>query len=64
MDKQFVAVSCHYDILDWLEPDWVYDTDKMEFVDVKKKSTSDQKLPWKSESAVQNYGRSLGVITI
>ncbi len=21
---QFVAVSCHYDILDWLEPDWVY----------------------------------------
>ena len=23
---QFVAVSCHYDILDWLEPDWVLDT--------------------------------------
>lgn len=23
--KQFVAVSCHYDILDWLEPDWVLD---------------------------------------
>ncbi len=22
---QFVAVSCHYDILDWLEPDWVYE---------------------------------------
>ena len=22
--KKFVAVSCHYDILDWLEPDWVY----------------------------------------
>ncbi len=22
--QQFVAVSCHYDILDWLEPDWVY----------------------------------------
>ena len=26
-DKQFVAVSCHRDILDWLLPDWVYDTD-------------------------------------
>lgn len=24
-DKQFVAVSCHYDIEEWLEPDWVYD---------------------------------------
>ena len=22
----FVAVTCHYDILDWLEPDWVLDT--------------------------------------
>jgi len=23
---QFVAVTCHYDILDWLEPDWILDT--------------------------------------
>ena len=23
--KQFVAVSCHYDILEWLQPDWVFD---------------------------------------
>lgn len=23
--KQFIAVSCHYDILDWLEPDWIYE---------------------------------------
>jgi ABC-type thiamine transport system ATPase subunit len=22
---QFVAVTCHYDVIDWLEPDWVYD---------------------------------------
>jgi hypothetical protein len=22
---QFIAVTCHYDVLDWLEPDWVYD---------------------------------------
>jgi ABC-type dipeptide/oligopeptide/nickel transport system ATPase subunit/GNAT superfamily N-acetyltransferase len=22
--KQFVAVSCHYDIIEWLSPDWVY----------------------------------------
>lgn len=23
--KKFVAVSCHYDIVEWLEPDWVLD---------------------------------------
>lgn len=23
-DRRFVAVSCHYDILEWLQPDWVY----------------------------------------
>lgn len=22
--RQMVAVSCHYDIVDWLQPDWVY----------------------------------------
>jgi energy-coupling factor transporter ATP-binding protein EcfA2 len=22
-DRQFVAVSCHYDVIDWLDPDWV-----------------------------------------
>lgn len=28
-NKKFIAVTCHYDILDWLEPDWVFSTDKM-----------------------------------
>jgi len=23
-NQQFIAVSCHYDIIDWLEPDWIY----------------------------------------
>lgn len=30
-DKQFIAVSCHYDVAEWLEPDWTYDVNKMEF---------------------------------
>ena len=24
--RQVIAVTCHYDVLDWLQPDWVYDT--------------------------------------
>lgn len=31
MDKQFIAISCHYDIIDWLEPDWIYNTASGEF---------------------------------
>lgn len=29
--RRFVAVSCHYDILDWLQPDWVLDLATGEF---------------------------------
>lgn len=25
IQKRFVAVTCHYDVLEWLEPDWVVD---------------------------------------
>lgn len=28
-NKKFIALSCHYDILDWLQPDWVFDTNNM-----------------------------------
>ena len=31
LDKKFIAVSCHEDILEWLEPDWVFCTDDMQF---------------------------------
>jgi ABC-type lipoprotein export system ATPase subunit len=23
--QQFVAVTCHYDVIDWLDPDWIYE---------------------------------------
>lgn len=29
--RQFVAVTCHYDVIDWLQPDWVYDVTRLEF---------------------------------
>lgn len=29
--KQFIAVTCHYDVEDWLMPDWVFCTDDMTF---------------------------------
>lgn len=24
--QQLIAVTCHYDVIDWLQPDWIYDT--------------------------------------
>lgn len=30
-NKQFIAVSCHYDIEEWLEPDWVFDVNANKF---------------------------------
>jgi len=32
IDKKLVAVTCHHDITDWLQPDWIYDTDKKEYI--------------------------------
>jgi GNAT superfamily N-acetyltransferase len=29
--KQFVALSCHYDIIDWLQPDWIFEPASMHF---------------------------------
>jgi ABC-type dipeptide/oligopeptide/nickel transport system ATPase subunit/GNAT superfamily N-acetyltransferase len=30
-NRQFVAVGCHYDVIDWLQPDWVIDPSTMTF---------------------------------
>jgi ABC-type ATPase with predicted acetyltransferase domain len=30
-NKQFIAVTCHYDVVDYLEPEWVLCTDDMSF---------------------------------
>jgi ABC-type lipoprotein export system ATPase subunit len=30
-NKQFIAVTCHFDVQDWLLPDWIFNTDTMTF---------------------------------
>jgi GNAT superfamily N-acetyltransferase len=30
-DRKFVAVTCHYDLEDWLQPDWVFEPATMAF---------------------------------
>lgn len=32
-NKQIVLISCHYDVLDWLDPDWVIDCNSQTYID-------------------------------
>lgn len=60
-NKKFVAVSCHYDILDWLQPDWYFDTGQMKcFFGISHALKNDLK----SESVAKKNGKSLGSIII
>lgn len=60
--KKFIAVSCHYDIIEWLRPDWIFDTNKKEFFFMK--NDPDQVYRLFLESAQKTYGKSLKTITI
>lgn len=60
-NKKFIAVGCHYDVIDWLEPDWMFCTDNMSFERLKKK---DQKLKLQSMNATSHYGQCLENIII
>lgn len=60
--KKFVAVSCHYDIIPWLDPDWVFHTDEMRFE--RRNLSGGQPSSWQSTVLAQDSGGSLGRITI
>ena len=60
-DKKFIAVTCHYDVIDYLEPDWIFNTDTMTFSfttgdDLNKRS--------RLENATDQNGENLGSIII
>jgi hypothetical protein len=59
--KKFIAVTCHYDVVVWLQPDWVFCTDTMEF---DRKKECGRPLNSKSIGAAPIFGRCFGTITI
>lgn len=32
-DKKIVLLSCHYDVIEWLNPDWIIDCNRQQYVD-------------------------------
>lgn len=66
-NKKFVAVACHKDIIEWLEPDWIYDTDEKSFFTVRESSTaqkSNLKYTGLTTKLKNRYGKYLESITI
>lgn len=59
--KQFIAVSCHDDFLDWLRPDWVFDTNEMQ---MRPFARGQSTCAFASSSATVHGGRCFADITI
>ena len=60
-EKKFVAIGCHFDVIEFLQPDWVFNTDKMQQVfqyphEVNKNT--------KSENVKELSGENLSAIII
>ena len=65
--KQYVFVSCHKDIIEWLQPDWIFDTDEQRFVFTQRQADRQSSLKSaKSSEQIRNRhcGNALAVITI
>jgi len=60
-DKQFIAVTCHYDVLEWLDADWIFDTNEMKMVFHEAHGNRTNTL---SKNVGVKNGRNLGVIII
>ena len=61
--RRVVLLSCHYDILEWVQPDWVLDTSTGE-VKKKTKLENDQGLTWKLGRSTELIGDILNNIII
>lgn len=59
--KQFIAVTCHYDVVNWLDADWVFDTNVMKMVF---HNAHGRNMSILSENVGVKNGENLGVITI
>lgn len=60
-NKKFIAISCHSDILEYLQPDWEFCTDTMQWAFTTPRNQAKHSA---SSVAGSNNGASLGGITI
>lgn len=61
--RKFVAISCHYDIIEYLQPDWILDTTSMRFSRPDKKKLQNSNCQYMKQEISQR-GTFLRNITI
>lgn len=55
--KKFIAVACHYDFLEYIEPDWIFDTKDFTFTQGTKSPTwKDLRSNWRWETEASTSG--------
>ena len=61
-NKKFIGVSCHSDIVEWMNPDWIFDTNTMTFtIPEKKKSNMSSIFTRQRISQLGNFLKSITI---
>jgi ABC-type ATPase with predicted acetyltransferase domain len=55
--KKIILLSCHYDVIEWLNPDWVIDCNKQEFIDRRLLPEGERKRREQLEFSIRRVGR-------
>lgn len=58
VNKQIVFLSCHYDVMDWLNPDWVIDCNEQKYIDRRLLQPIDRERTERLQFDVKETGRS------
>lgn len=57
-NKKIVLLSCHYDVIEWLDPDWIIDCNKQLFIDRRLLSIDERKRTEQLKFDVREVDRS------
>ena len=63
-DKKFIAVGCHFDVEDWLLPDWIFNTNDMTYSVTAKKKDQTLNSEYLKQKESPNIGKCLVNIII
>jgi len=57
-DKKIILLSCHYDVIEWLDPDWIIDCNKQQFIDRRLLSKEERERKEKLEFTIREVDKS------
>lgn len=57
-DKKLVLLSCHYDVIEWLDPDWIIDCNTQKFIDRRLLSSEERRRKEQLNFEIKEVDRS------